>query len=436
MTRYAALLLAPIVLVAACKSEDNKHEQWTCPMHPQYVSDKPGNCPICGMRLVPKATAAPTSERRVLFYRNPMNPADTSPVPKKDSMGMDYIPVYADQAGTATAPGAVQIDPERQRLIGLKTVEVTMAPLAGGIRTTGRIAVDERRIQKVTARFEGYIEKLYADFTGKFVNKGDPLVSVYSPDLLATEEEYLLAARSRDTLAQSGLPDAARAARDRLRLYGISDAEIDRLEKRGKAERALTLYAPISGFITSKTAVAGAKVAPDDPLFEIVDLSHVWVLADVYEYELPRLKLGQTATLTLSYWPDRKWQGKVSYILPTVDEKTRTVKVRIELANPKNELKPEMFGDVVIDTAPRRALVIPEDAVIVTGTRKVVFVALGEGKLEPRTIETGLHIEGVYEVKSGLKPGDKVAAGATFLLDSEAQLRTAVGSMRGDGGQP
>jgi membrane fusion protein, copper/silver efflux system len=404
MIRFTALLLAPVVLVAACKPEERKHEQWTCPMHPQYVSDKPGDCPICGMKLVPKQGAA-TPGPRVLD-------------------------------GGGAAPGSVQIDAERQRLIGLKTVEVTMAPLSGGLRTTGRITVDERRIQKVTARFEGYIEKLYADFTGKFVNKGDPLLSVYSPDLLATEEEYLLAARSRETLAQSGLPDAARAARDRLRLYGISDAEIDRLEKRGRAERALTLHAPSAGFITNKTAVAGAKVGPDDPLFEIVDLSRVWVLADVYEYELPRLQLGQRATLSLSYWPDRKWQGKVSYILPTVDEKTRTVKVRIEIANPKNELKPEMFGDVVIDTAARSALVVPEDAVIVTGTRKVAFVAVGGGRLEPRTIETGLHVDGKYEVKSGIKAGEKVAAGASFLLDSEAQLRAAVSGMARDGGGP
>jgi multidrug efflux pump subunit AcrA (membrane-fusion protein) len=433
MTRYAALLVAPIVLVAACRSGEHKHEQWTCPMHPQYVSDKPGDCPICGMKLVVKKAAA-TESRRILFYRNPMNPADTSPTPKKDEMGMDYVAVYADQA--SAPPGTVTIDAERQRMIGLKTVEVRLAPLSGGIRTTGRITVDERRVQKVTARFEGYIEKLYADFTGKLVRKGDPLLSVYSPDLLATQEEYLLAAKSGAILAQSGLPDAARAARDRLRLFGISDGEIERLEKRGTAERALTLHAPGSGFITTKSAVAGARVAPNEPLFEIVDLSRVWVVADVYEHELPRLQLGRTATLTLAYWPNRKWQGKVSYILPTVDEKSRTVKVRIELANPKNELKPEMFGDVVIDTAPRRGLVVPEDAVITTGARKLVFVAVGEGRLEPRTVETGLHVDGQYELTSGVKAGDKVAAGASFLVDSEAQLRSATGGMGGDGGQP
>jgi multidrug efflux pump subunit AcrA (membrane-fusion protein) len=440
MNRSLAWLLVPATVVVSCaKPADQKHEQWTCPMHPQYVTDKPGDCPICAMKLVPKkASAATPSARKPLFYRNPMNPRDTSPTPKKDPMGMDYIPVYdrASDAGPGGHPEIV-IDPAHQQLIGVKTVEVKLGALPGGIRTTGRISFDERRIEKVTARFDGYVEKLYADFTGKYVDRGDPLLSIYSPDLLSTEEEYLLAVKSRATLAQSGLPDAAKAARDRLRLFGIPESEVDRLEKRGTAERAMTLHAPISGFITTKTAVAGAKVASNDALFEIVDLSRIWVMADVYENELPRLKLGQRASLTLSYWPDKKWHGRVSYILPTVDEKTRTVKVRIEVDNPKNELKPEMFGDVVIDTAPRRAVTVPEDAVIVTGTRKLVFVALGEGRLQPREIETGVHTDGAYEVKAGLREGDHVATGATFLLDSEAQLRSAVSGMSpGDGSPP
>jgi Cu(I)/Ag(I) efflux system membrane fusion protein len=396
--RALIVVAVAAIAVAGCKSEEQKHQQWTCPMHPQYVSDKPGDCPICGMRLVPKKRGAPAA-------------------PSGARTGSD---------GGAPGYSQVTIDPEHQRLIGLTTTEVTLGPIPGGLRTTGKISFDERRIEKVTARFEGYVEKLYADFTGKLVQKGDPLVSIYSPELLSTEEEYLLARASQATLTQSGLPNAANAARDRLKLFGIPESEIARLEKRGTAERALTLHAPISGFITTKNVVGGARVQPNDPLFEIVDLSKVWVMADVYENELPRLRLGQRATLTLSYWPDKKWQGRVSYILPTVDDKTRTVKVRIEVDNPNNELKPEMFADVVIDTAPRQALVVPDGAVIVTGTRKLVFLAVGQGHLLPREIETGAHVDGRYEVKAGLRAGDKVAAGASFLLDSEARLRSAV----------
>lgn len=405
MTRAIALLFVPLA-IAACTKPNEQRQAATA--------------------------AASTAGRRVLFYRNPMNASDTSPAPMKDSMGMDYVPVYADQAG-----GGLDIDRQRQRLMGLHTVEAKLAPLQGGIRTSGRITADERRVARVTARFEGYVEKLYADFTGKLVKQGDPLVAIYSPELLATEEEYLLAVRAASTLAQSGLPDAAQAARDRLRLFGIPAAEIERLGKSVAAEHALTLPAPISGFITMKSVVSGSRVQPNDPLFEIIDLSRVWLIADVYENELPRLKIGQKATLTLAYWPDKRWTGRVSYILPAVDDKTRTVKARIEIDNPANELKPEMFGDVVIDTAPRRALVVPDDAVIVTGTRKRVFVALGEGHLQPRSVETGAHLGGVYEITSGLQPGDKVATGASFLLDSEAELRSATSGLTSpDGSAP
>jgi len=442
MTRtIATLMMLPLAAVVAAGC--NRHvatqgQEWTCAMHPQYVSDKPGDCPICGMRLVPRTGAAAqpsgaADKPRPLFYRSPMNPNQTSPVPRKDEMGMDYVPVFA-----SAGPQTVTIDPSQQRLIGMKTVEIRKGTLSQTIRTTGRVVADERRLFKVTARFDGFIEKLYADFTGKLVKKGDPLLSIYSPDLLATEQEYLLALKSRATFAHAGLADVAGAARDRLRLFGISDGEIDGIAARGEPLRAMTLHAPISGFITVKTAIAGARVAPEAPLFEVADLSRVWVLADVYEQELPRLKLGQQASLKLSYWPEREWRGQVTYIYPTVDEKTRTVKVRIEVDNPKYELKPEMFGDVLIASAPRSVLLVPDDAVIDSGTRKLVFVVLGEGRLQARQIEVGLHSESGYEVVSGLTEGERVASGASFLLDSEAQLKAAVSSMRSgrDGGAP
>lgn len=376
--------------------------------------------------------AAATSERKPLFYRNPMNPRDTSPVPKKDAMGMDYIAVYPEAATGAPLPSGmstVQIDPAQQRLIGLKTAKAKVVAFDPTIRTTGRVAFDETRVVKVQPRFEGFIEKLHANFSGKQVKKGEPLATIYSPELLATEQELLLATRAEGTLVKSGLPDAADAARARLRLFGISDGDIARIEASGKPVRALPLASPISGFVTAKNVVEGARVGPSDALFDIADLSVVWVIADVYEYELPRLRLGQKATVTLSYWPDKRWRGRVSYVFPTVDEKTRTIKVRIEVENPRTELKPEMFADVQISAQPRQALVVPDDAIIDSGTRKLVFVALGDGKLSPREVKTGDSAHGAVEIRGGLKDGDEVATGASFLLDSESRLKSAVDAM-------
>jgi Cu(I)/Ag(I) efflux system membrane fusion protein len=403
-------------------------------MHPSYVSDKPGDCPICGMKLVRGGEPAPQAgERRLLYYRSPMNPADTSPVPKKDSMGMAYVPVYSDEGAASSVSGmaVVNIDPERRRLMGLKTQEVRRGLLDTTIRTTGRITFDETRVAKVQPRFEGFIETLNANFSGKYVKKGEVLATIYSPELLATEQEYLLAVRSREALSRAGLPDSAEASRARLNLLGIDDATLDSIEKRGKPLRAVPLRSPISGYVTTKNVVSGAKVGPDDALFDISDYSRVWVLADIYEYELPRVHLGDRATVTLSYWPDRAWNGRISYIFPTVDEKTRTVKVRIEVENPKLELKPAMFADVVLAEKSREALLVPEDAIIESGTRKIVFVALSEGRLQPREVTTGEHSAGMVEARSGLTSGEVVAIGANFLLDSESRLKSAVTQMGG-----
>jgi membrane fusion protein, copper/silver efflux system len=425
--------------------------RYHCPMHPEVIRDAPGDCPICGMKLVPieeeahKAAVAgmtPSGERKLLFYRSPMNPEETSPTPKKDSMGMDFVPVYSDDVGAAAKGpeglAAVTIDVQKQQLLGLKTIEVKKAPFETSIRTTGRIAADERRVHHVHTRYDGFVEHVTADFTGKFVTKGEVLAHIYSPELYATQQEYLLALKASRSLGPSGIPSVAQggrdlldAARQRLLLWEITPADIAEIEKRGEPIRAMPVYAPISGYVTGRMAYHGMKVTSADTLFDILDLSRVWLLADVYEYELPRLSLGEKATMTLSYWPGRVWSGTVTYVYPAVDEKTRTVKVRVELDNPKGELKPEMFADVTIHGRPRVALQVPDDAVLESGTRNIVFVSEGEGRFAPREVSVGDHGAGVVEIRDGLKEGDVVALGANFLVDSESRLKASIGAMGG-----
>jgi len=415
--------------------------RYHCVMHPHYISDKPGDCPICSMKLVPlEASPKPSAERRIAYYRSPMDPAVRSDRPAKDAMGMDFIPVYADEVSGAAAsiPGRanVTLSAEKRQVLGVRSERVERDRLTRVIRTVGRVAVDERRLHHIHTKYDGYVEHLYVDFTGKLVKQGEPLLSIYSPDLVATQQEYLLAYQAHKRMADSGIPSVAQgsldlleATRQRLLLWDLRTEDIESLERAGKVARALDLHAEVGGYVVQKMAFHGMRVTPADPLFDIADLSHVWVLADVYESDLPLVRVGMESELTVPYLPGKKWRGPVTYLDPTVEVKTRTVKVRIELGNQGQQLKPDMFADVVLRADLGEGLVVPESAVIDSGDRKLVFLDRGEGRFEPREVQLGVKVAKGFQVLSGLANGDSVVVSANFLLDSESSLRAALSAM-------
>jgi membrane fusion protein, copper/silver efflux system len=336
------------------------------------------------------------------------------------------------------APGTVQISPERQQLIGVKFGTVEMRSLDKVIRTVGRVDYDEKRIVTVSPKIGGWIEELYVDFTGKFVNQGDPLLTIYSPELVSTQEEYLIALQARKSLSKSPFPEVAssgeslaESAKRRLKLWDISDDQIKALEESGQATKTLILYSPFTGFVLEKSAYKGMSVMPGMALYKLADLSVVWLLADIYEYELPFVRLGQQASVQMTYLPGETLTGRVIYIYPSLNPETRTAKVRLELSNSQGKLKPEMYANVEIKIRLGQRLAVPEGAIIDTGIRQLAILDKGNGYFEPREVKVGSKVDNYYEVTKGLQAGDRVVTSANFLIDSESKLKEAVGGMAG-----
>lgn len=339
---------------------------------------------------------------------------------------------------SSMSSGMVNVSPEKQQLVGIRTAVVEMRPLVKKIRTVGIVTYDETKVAQVFSKVEGWIDKLHVNYTGRLVEKDQPLFDLYSPDLVATQDEYLLAVEAKESLASSSLKEIRagsesllEATRRRLSLWDISDEQIAELQKSRRPKKNLTFYSPISGFVIKKEAVQGMRVMPDKELYTITDLSTVWVNADIYEFELGNIRLGQRAAITLSYYPGETFHGKVSWIAPVLDDKTRTTKVRLEFANRGFRLKPEMYANVEIDIEGGRKLAIPEEAVLDSGIRKTVFIDKGEGRYAPVEVKLGARYDRYYEVLSGLNPGEKIIASASFLLDSESRLSEAMGAMAG-----
>jgi len=357
--------------------------------------------------------------------------------------GMPGMPAETSQTAP-TAPSALQkttaevpslqIPPEKQQLIGVKTVEVSLRSLERVIRTVGRIEYDERKLATVNIKIEGWIEKLYVDYAGKYVKKGGALAEIYSPELFATQQEFINLVKWSKTQNTEGFgkmlaQDAQQileAARERLRLWDITDSQIKKIEESGKPIRTLTIYSPVSGYIVQKMALQGMRVMPGEKLFDVADLSTVLVIADIYEYELPLIKMGDTAKINLSYFPGKEFFSTIDFIYPTLSEETRTTKVRFTIPNPDGALKPNMYTDVQVKIDLGTKLAIPAEAVIDTGERHVVYVDKGGGNFEPREVALGLKGNGLVEVIRGLNAGERVASTANFLIDSEAKLKGVV----------
>jgi multidrug efflux pump subunit AcrA (membrane-fusion protein) len=409
---------------------------YTCGMHPQIVQDHPGNCPICGMKLTPLRQAggtagasAPSGERKIKYYKSTMMPGEVRPTPGKDSMGMDLAPVYEEEAAAAES-SAIEIDPVTTQNMGIRTAKVTRGPLRRVIRTVGVIDYNETALADVTTKFKGWIEKLYVNATGQLVMKGDPLFEIYSPDLYSAQVEYLLAT---DPSNKPGADNNSIkiSALTKLKFFDISDEQIAGLERSRQARKTLRIVAPQDGFAVEKMVVEGQMVEAGMKIFRLADLGLVWVQAQIYEQDLAYLKLGQEATVALSYLSDREFRGRVTYIYPNVDEKTRTAKVRMEFHNPGYFLKPGMFATVqVTSELEPSALLAPDMAILRSGEKTTVFVALDGGKFDPRTVILGPQAENdEYQVLSGLKEGERIVTSGQFLLDSESQMRESIQKM-------
>lgn len=422
-----------------------------------------------------------SKERKIMYYRDPMNPQITSPTEKKSSDGMDFVPVYAEQSGgsgekkiayykdpmhpwyTSDKPGkapdcgmdlvpayegesdtkGIRIDPITVQNIGVKTEIAEKRRLSRAIRTTGKVDYDETKVYSVATKIMGYVERLYVNYTGKTVHKGEVLLDLYSPELVTTQQEYLQAIRYQKELekssndeARKGAEDLVQSAKRRLLYWDIPESEIEALKKRGTPKKTMTIVSPVDGYVMEKMVLKGQNVMSGMTLYKIADLSTVWILADVYQYEIPWLKVGQRADIELSYLTGKTFSGTVSYIYPSLNMETKTVKVRIQVTNtPTIEFKPEMYATVLLSSPlAMDAVSVSDQAIIRSGERNIIVVALGGGYFDPREVTLGVTADGYTQVLDGIEAGEKIVTSSQFLIDSESNLKAAINQMKGNEG--
>jgi len=424
---------------AGTSAEKKKPLFYRNPMNPAITSPVPAKDQM-GMDYAPVYAEEATAkkERKIAFYRNPMNPAITSPGPAKDEMGMDYIPVYADaDADSTTKPGTVSIDPVTRQNIGVRTAIASRQSLAKAIRAVGRVAYDEKGLTRLHPKTEGWIEKLYVDETGIAVTKDTILLNLYSPQLVSSQQEYLLALNSRRILSESPFDDVregaealVQSARERLRLLDVPPHQLEELEQSRTIKKNLHIHSPFHGIIVDIGAREGQFVTPQTELYLMADLSRVWVYADIYEQDLPWVAVGDVATMEVTGIPGERFEGRITYIYPYLESKSRTIKVRLEFVNPGLRLKPDMYANVTIAADPRdAAIVVPSEAIVRSGNREQIFIDLGDGKFEPREVTTGVAADGLTQILDGVDEGERVVTSSQFLIDSESKLREATAKM-------
>lgn len=399
--------------------------------------------PAESVAVAEAGNASSPKARKILFYRNPMGLPDTSPTPKKDPMGMDYIPVYEGEDEDAGKPGAanqIRVSTEKIQKLGVRTEAASLRSLGKTVRAAGRVEPDERRVHMISPKFEGYVERLHVNVTGQPVARGQALFEVYSPELVSTQREYAISMQGIDAMrgaapdALAGMKQLAESSLARLRNWDLSPEQIASLVKTGDAKRTITFRSPVSGIVTEKKAVQGMRFTAGEPLYQVTDLSSVWVLADVFEQDIGLAKTGSKASIRINAYPDKAFEGRITYVYPTLKAETRTVPVRVELANPGQMLKPGMFTQVEMQVGDgSQVLAVPDSAVIDSGTRQIVLVQVKEGRFDPREVKLGARSDNYVEVREGVKEGEQVVVAANFLIDAESNLKAAIG---GFGGSP
>ena len=422
--------------------EGESAQLWTCGMHPQVIQDHPGDCPICGMDLVPLKDSTPAvdaeapGEKKIKYWVAPMDPTYISDTPGKSPMGMDLVPVYEDGPPEEDSAGIVHIDPSFVQNIGVQWVDAERRDIPMTIRTIGTVTYNDQRISQVNIKYAGWIEDVQVNFIGEPVRKGQKLFEVYSPELVTTQKEYLSALDYVKRMNEGNYPDIReraesllKSSRERLRNWDLSAGQIEELESKREPLRTITVFSPADGIVISKMdqSLEGMYVKPGMNLYRIADLSRVWVEAEIFESQMQWLKVGQRASLEFASMPGKKYRGTIRYLYPFLEQKSRTMKVSIEIANSDLALRKDMYAEVIFDIpAALQVVTVPENAVIHSGRRNIVVLSQGDGSFQVKEVELGINGDHVWEVKKGVMEGDKVVTSSQFLIDSESNLRAAI----------